>query len=174
MARMPKILRQLLQNDQNDEQVAAQEEAEQNRQAREDSTSDSDRAREDDSGRAFWETMAGAGETSESSQSAERVETEARTDGDAGEPQGAEAELLDSQAVEEQAMAAAEQELAAGDTVQTDGATARQGVRSNGNANAQGNGNANGQNGNQGNGNGNAEASESESTTEQAAAATER
>jgi len=127
---MPKILRQLLQNDQDDEQTVVQEETDQTRSAQVDNAADADRLREDEGARSFRQTMVGASETAEGTQSAERMDTDARINGDAAEAQGANSEQQDGRTTEEQVIAAAAaQGQTVGDTMQADSAAVQQGSR---------------------------------------------
>ena len=132
MARMPKLLRQLLQNDeanQNDEQVVLREETDQTGLAQGDGALGAERLREDGSERSFWQTMAGTGETSESAQSAARVQSEARIDtGTASQPDAE----PDAMPAETQVQAPAMQGEMADDSSQANSASARQGGGTNG------------------------------------------
>ena len=121
MARMPKILRQMLQqNDAADEQVAVQDEADANASAQETSSSETERTRDDESGQSFWQTLAGVGEASESAQSAARSETEARVNGDAGDQLDTTSVQQDGSEIEAPLEAAAAQAQPAGQMDQGD------------------------------------------------------
>ena len=96
MARIPKILRQLLQIDNSaDEQAIVQDETAANGANQDNSAAEAGRQRGDEGGQSFWQSLVGAGEASAGAQSAARSETEAQLNGGTDDPQGVGAEQQD-------------------------------------------------------------------------------